>query len=94
MNDLYKANEPSGCIISDCCNFILSISDDPDPFGPLSDEEFQIVMSEIAMSINYIANNMDILQSSTGVEELFDLVHSMKEVNRMATAEVNENRNI
>jgi hypothetical protein len=87
MNDLYKANEPSGCILSDCCNLILSISDDPDPFGPLSDDEFQILMSEIAMSISMIADNMDILQ-------LFDLVHSLKEVNRMATVEVNENRNI
>jgi len=94
MNDLYKANEPSGCILSDCCNLILSISDDPDPFGPLSDDEFQIVMSEIAMSISTIADNMDILQDSTDVEELFDLVHSLKEVNRMATVEVNENRNI
>ena len=94
MNDLYKANEPSGCILSDCCNLILSISDDPDPFGPLSDDEFQILMSEIAMSIGYIADNMEILQSSTELEEMFDLVQSLRKVNAMATDEVNENRNI
>ncbi len=94
MSNLYKENEPSGCTISDCCNLILSISSDPDPFGSLSDEEFHIVMSEIAMSISIISENLQLVQDSTPIEELIDLVHSMKEVNRMATVEVNENRDI
>ena len=93
MSDqLYRENEPSGCILSDSCNLIFAISEDPDPFMGMDDTEFRTVMAELAMSINIISTHMEIIQGSEEIDEIFGLLQAMKDVNQKAVAEVNENR--
>ena len=93
MSDLYEKDKPSGCLLSDSCNFILGCAGDEDPFGHMSDEDFATVVVEISMCVNAISEHMDTLQTNLTLEELYDLLTAMKRVNKMATIEVNENRN-
>ena len=93
MSNLYKDNEPSRCILSDSCNFIIECSESNDPFGGMSDEDFSSVMVEISMCISSISDHMDILQDNFTLEEMLVLLEAMKRVNQLAVIEVNENRN-
>ena len=93
MSELYEKNQPSGCILSDSCNFIIGCSEDENPFGGMSDEEFSTVMVEISMCIKSISEHMDILQDNLTLEEIYSLLAAMKRVNQLAVIEVNENRN-
>lgn len=93
MSDqLYRENEPSGCILSDSCNLIFAISEDPDPFMGMDDNEFRTVITELAMSINVISSNIEIIEGSADTHEVLALIQAMKIVNQRAVAEVNENR--
>jgi hypothetical protein len=90
---MYRDNEPSSCILSDCCNLIIAMGDDPYPFEGFSNEDFVIIMQEVAMSIKTISDNITILHNSTETEQMFNLIEAMRRVNSKAIAEVNENRN-
>ena len=93
MSELYEKNQPSGCILSDSCNFIIGCSEDENPFGNMTDEDFAVVMAEISECIKAISNHMDTLQANFTLEELYSLLEAMKRVNQLAVIEVNENRN-
>jgi len=93
MSELYEKDKPSGCILSDSCNFIIGCSEDENPFGAMTDEDFAVVMVEISECIKAISDHMDILQSNCTLEEMYSLLTAMKRVNQLAIIEVNENRN-
>ncbi len=93
MSELYEKDKPSGCILSDSCNFIIGCSEDENPFGNMTDEDFAIVMVEISECIKAISDHMDTLQANCTLEEMYDLLTAMKRVNQLAVIEVNENRN-
>jgi len=93
MSELYEKAKPSGCILSDSSNFIIGCSEDENPFGAMTDEDFATVMVEISECIRAISDHMDTLQANCTIEEMYYLLTAMKRVNQLAVIEVNENRN-
>ena len=94
MPKLYEKDKPSGCSLSDSCNYIIGCAEEHDPFSPMSDEEFSDVMIEISMCINAVFEHSDTLSATLTREEFHELLVSIKRVNKLATIEMNENRNL
>tara|TARA_R100000900_G_C3217863_1_gene140138 strand:+ start:207 stop:494 length:288 start_codon:yes stop_codon:yes gene_type:complete len=86
--DLFPKDEPSGCVISDSCNFLLALGDPTieDRFVEFeTHEDFASIMADVVQAFAVVNDNTEILQTTLEVNELVDILHAMKVINEEAS---------
>ncbi len=93
--DLFPTDKPSGCVISDCCNFLFSLGqiEESNPFDEFQTiEDFHNVMRDVVESFNFIGENMDLISDSMEPIEIANLIEAMNRVNAAAKEALQERK--
>lgn len=89
MSELYSSGEPSDCIFSDACRFIVDLRNSADnPFEHLDEVSFDLLSAEVVACSVLIRENPDLINSLEHSEmteltrALFSLIENAKEAKR------------
>jgi len=86
--DLFPKDKPSGCVISDSCNFLLALGDPTveDRFAEFeTHEDFAAIMADVVQAFAVVNDNTEILEATLEVDELVDILYAMKVINDEAS---------
>tara|TARA_R100000426_G_C4823452_1_gene111554 strand:- start:1770 stop:2057 length:288 start_codon:yes stop_codon:yes gene_type:complete len=86
--DLFPKDKPSGCVISDSCNFLLALGDPTveDRFAEFeTHEDFAAIMADVVQAFAVVNDNTEILEATLEVDELVDILYAMRVINEEAS---------
>lgn len=89
MSDLYSSDQPSDCVFSDACRFIIDLrKSSSNPFEHLDDAAFDLMSAELVTCARIIRQNRELLDSLEQAEisdltrALYSLIDDAKEAKR------------
>ena len=84
MSDsLYNKDEPSSCIVSDSCKYIIDLRSIESPFIHLDTDEFSMMCAEISAAASLLRENAELLDSFD-TPELIELTRALFSLQQQA----------